>query len=807
MSSRKAAMATKKILYGLLGLVVVGSIAYSASQGGNLLGLFSTGSDLDLGDLMDTNAEKASTASDNTKASRDEAESYASAAETAADKVATAYEEEDADALDTAQASATEAADNAQNSANEAQSYADEAQGYYEEAYEAQNTVYEEVQTVSANVTSSFAAYTAAQETVETAEQAVSDAETAIEDANKSLAACDGGDPSYSGSCYRMASEKLDEAEAALETAQKELAQANISLAIKEEEYNNYVTEYTEVYTKFSDKKDISDAAEAYATTAAGYATEAATFASEAADAEEAAYNYNFLSCQSLSISPDSYEMAASDTEASFDLTVNITGQELVDPSSVDTGSVLRGLGDNLLKLTPSWLQTFVLSDFGGSSGSGSKWLGTLVFETDGSGTFAYEANEANPLSVTTNSEEEIIVSFSGGIAGDTLSVYADGEEEACSEEFTLTQADSTDDTETDTTDTTDTTSDDDDDGDGLTVSEEEELGTTDTDADTDNDGLTDGEEVLTYDTDPLDDDSDSDGLSDGEEVETYDTDPLDDDSDDDGLSDGEEVLTYDTDPNDEDSDGDGVDDGDEIDDDTDPNDADDGGDNEVTVDDDDDDNAVTVDEDERKLALESADYSCDDPFTDTRDEWYEEIVCRMYNAEVVEGESSTKFVPGDDVTRAEAIKMIVGLLLEETESDAYGLTSGFSDVSKSDWYYPWLNLAEEADIIRTRDAGATFNPNTPITRGDLALYIARALDLSSYDYEIQYDDRTGDEYFAYAVAILSEATTDVPYDDSDEEVAVLEGYSSGYFKPYVYINRAEALTMIYRAYLAYLAE
>jgi hypothetical protein len=61
--------------------------------------------------------------------------------------------------------------------------------------------------------------------------------------------------------------------------------------------------------------------------------------------------------------------------------------------------------------------------------------------------------------------------------------------------------------------------------------------------ADTDGDGLSDGAEVNTYGTDPLDADSDDDGLSDGAEVNTYGTDLLDADSDDDGLSDGEEVI------------------------------------------------------------------------------------------------------------------------------------------------------------------------------------------------------------------------------------------------------------------------
>ena len=80
-------------------------------------------------------------------------------------------------------------------------------------------------------------------------------------------------------------------------------------------------------------------------------------------------------------------------------------------------------------------------------------------------------------------------------------------------------------------------------DGDGLTNEEEEEAGTDPELADTDTDGLTDGEEVNTYNTDPTDDDTDDDGLTDGEEVDTYNTDPNDADTDDGGTNDGDEVA------------------------------------------------------------------------------------------------------------------------------------------------------------------------------------------------------------------------------------------------------------------------
>ena len=79
-------------------------------------------------------------------------------------------------------------------------------------------------------------------------------------------------------------------------------------------------------------------------------------------------------------------------------------------------------------------------------------------------------------------------------------------------------------------------------DGDTLSDCQEQSLTTDWNDPDTDADGLTDGEEVVTYGTDPLLADTDADGLTDGEEVVTHGTDPLLVDTDADGFDDPTEI-------------------------------------------------------------------------------------------------------------------------------------------------------------------------------------------------------------------------------------------------------------------------
>ncbi len=105
----------------------------------------------------------------------------------------------------------------------------------------------------------------------------------------------------------------------------------------------------------------------------------------------------------------------------------------------------------------------------------------------------------------------------------------------------------------------------DDTDGDGLTDDVETALGTDINNKDSDGDGLEDGDEVLTYYSDPLKEDGDDDGLSDADEINIYGTEPGKADTDGDGLNDFEEIFTYDTDPFNPDTDGDGLFDGREI--------------------------------------------------------------------------------------------------------------------------------------------------------------------------------------------------------------------------------------------------
>ncbi len=81
-------------------------------------------------------------------------------------------------------------------------------------------------------------------------------------------------------------------------------------------------------------------------------------------------------------------------------------------------------------------------------------------------------------------------------------------------------------------------------------------------------------------------------------------------------------------------------------------------------------------------------------------------------------------------ISRAEFIKMVVNILEVDTK---IGSTSvNFKDVAKDDWFYPYVEKAYNAGIIK--GDGSKFNPYENITREEMATIISRALRLEDFD-------------------------------------------------------------------------
>lgn len=615
----------------------------------------------------------------------------------------------------------------------------------------------------------------------------------------------------YSGPTINEAKELADALETAFNTW-------NPLQTASDDYYADYVEASEEANsiaeTNYAKAVDYNIVAKLYTAKAQSYTIDSDSDSDTDSDAGDEAVT---LTCSELSISPTSYEMAASDTEASFDIEITLTA------------ATKNTAWSSQLKL----LQAFV---FGGSSstkGSGSSgssseeelnWKGNLRLKStarfgssdsssgskSSSSEFTYSTQSGNPLSIDMDGQDSITVKYSGGAVGDTLSFEMTGEETKCSATLKVSQAEAesassfgvtiiessqtTAVTEGSTTDTYTITLDTKPENDvTITVTPDSQLTVspstlTFTSANwfTDqmitvtavDDSTVEGSHSATIKHSAKSSDSNYDAITIKSVTAT--------------ITDNDQAVATSSGSSSSSS--------------TSSSGSSSSGSSSTSSSGSSSSGSASRD---AATIIGSEEYSCSDPFLDTED-WYEDIVCRMYNADVVQGRSSVRFVPDDNISRAEWIKVLT-LIFGYDTSDADGQTESFADVSKSDWFYPYVVIAEDT-VIKPARSGSNFNPNLPITRADALLYAVRMAGESTYEFDIEdkFKDVKNSDYFSYALAIATETTVDVPTTQDDgsvemeEDVAIIEGYDNGTFKPYSYIKRSEAMAIALRVSLAW---
>ena len=192
-------------------------------------------------------------------------------------------------------------------------------------------------------------------------------------------------------------------------------------------------------------------------------------------------------------------------------------------------------------------------------------------------------------------------------------------------------------------------------------------------------------------------------------------------------------------------------------------------------------------------FSMTSAILAANVTFTDVANHWgwTRGYIPYLVEKDVLNGykqnDGTYKFKPDGEVTRAEFIKMLdetFGLL--ETKKVSY------SDVSESDWFYPYF--AKAAAQGYALDYGTSADPNGKLTRQEATALLVRYLGLSTKDKAStsQFTDYTtiSKDFRDY---VLTAAKADLinGYEQDD---------GSYMFKPFNTLTRAEALTILYRA-------
>lgn len=171
---------------------------------------------------------------------------------------------------------------------------------------------------------------------------------------------------------------------------------------------------------------------------------------------------------------------------------------------------------------------------------------------------------------------------------------------------------------------------------------------------------------------------------------------------------------------------------------------------------------------------------------------WYLEKLADLYTLGIIAGyeDAPGTFGPDNTVTRAEFCKMVVEGANERTSGTfsmdgSYG--TSFSDVSTADWFYDYVMVLAEADVLDGYGDG-TFGPNDEITRSQAAKIVANAFSLNDETCsDSPWSDFTsGDDLFEETLSLYA--------------YQVMAGYIDETFQPDNTINRAEAAVTIGRA-------
>lgn len=102
-------------------------------------------------------------------------------------------------------------------------------------------------------------------------------------------------------------------------------------------------------------------------------------------------------------------------------------------------------------------------------------------------------------------------------------------------------------------------------------------------------------------------------------------------------------------------------------------------------------------------------------------DSWYLPYVNTAVGLGAVSGYSDGTFRPNHSVTRAEALKIVLGILSITPEGVGF---KAYSDVETSAWYAPHAAWAKASGVFD----GATFRPDAKATRAEIAELVYAAM-------------------------------------------------------------------------------
>lgn len=114
-------------------------------------------------------------------------------------------------------------------------------------------------------------------------------------------------------------------------------------------------------------------------------------------------------------------------------------------------------------------------------------------------------------------------------------------------------------------------------------------------------------------------------------------------------------------------------------------------------------------------------------PFMDIADSPYEADIIELHSKDLIAGKTETIFSPYEVISRGEALAFIIKVLKNNSfEPEVYTKDLNtrypdtqspfFDDVSKKDWYAPYIGYAKESGLLEQKEK---FHPENEITRAE----------------------------------------------------------------------------------------
>ena len=167
---------------------------------------------------------------------------------------------------------------------------------------------------------------------------------------------------------------------------------------------------------------------------------------------------------------------------------------------------------------------------------------------------------------------------------------------------------------------------------------------------------------------------------------------------------------------------------------------------------------------------------------------WAYDYINQLRWDNIVSGDEKGNFNPDNNITRAEAVKILCSAFgIEPVQSG----TLSFEDVTSDKWFFGYINAAFAKKLV-SGTSDSEFSPNRQITRQELTVLIYRFMSMNGYTFkeigEAEFPD--GDLISEYAKAAVNALCGE----------GIINGMDDSSFAPKSAATRAQTAVMVSKA-------